>query len=206
MSIEAPILARRDAVLPDLIGELRALDLTAFPDVVLFSPKRHVDSRGCFSETFNIRNLATLGINDLWVQDNYSLSLNVGVVRGLHLQRPPMAQAKLVRVNRGAIFDVILDMRPNSPTFGCHAAVELSARQWNQLYIPEGYAHGFCTLEPETEVIYKASRFYSPAHELGVLWNDPALGIAWPVDADAAQLSPKDVVNVRFAEVEPIEW
>jgi dTDP-4-dehydrorhamnose 3,5-epimerase len=183
-----------------------ALDLASFPDVVVFAPRRHHDLRGCFSETFSLRHLVTLGIQDDWVQDNYSLSLEKGVVRGLHLQRPPNAQAKLVRVNRGAIFDVVLDMRPNSPTFGQHAGVELTARDWNQLYVPEGYAHGFCTLEPDTEVIYKTSRYYSPADELGILWNDPDLGIAWPVEAAAALLSPKDAVNARFAEIGPIDW
>ena len=187
-------------------GSRLALALTAFPDVVLFAPKRHYDSRGCFSETFSLRHLLTLGIDDDWVQDNYSLSLDKGVVRGLHLQRPPAAQAKLVRVNRGAIFDVVVDMRPDSPRFGQHACVELSARDWSQLYIPEGYAHGFCTLEPDTEVIYKASRYYSPADEIGILWNDPALGISWPVEEAAALLSPKDAVNRRFAEIGPIDW
>jgi dTDP-4-dehydrorhamnose 3,5-epimerase len=183
-----------------------SLALASFPDVVLFTPKRHHDARGFFSETFSLRNLSALEISDPWVQDNYSLSLEKGIVRGLHLQRPPTAQAKLVRVNRGAIFDVILDMRPNSATFGRHAWVELSARDWNQLYIPEGYAHGFCTLEPDTEVMYKASRYYSPADEVGVLWNDPALGIPWPIDADAALLSPKDACNMPFAEIQPIDW
>jgi dTDP-4-dehydrorhamnose 3,5-epimerase len=183
-----------------------SLPLDAFPDVVLFAPKRHYDSRGCFSETFSLRNLADLGIEENWVQDNYSLSLDKGVVRGLHLQRPPSAQAKLIRVNRGAIFDVVLDMRPDSPHYGRHTAVELNARDWTQLYIPEGFAHGFCTLEPDTEVIYKASRYYSPANELGILWNDPALGIPWPVESAAALLSPKDAANARFAEIAPIYW
>ncbi len=206
MSTEAHALARCTAEAPASAEERRALDLSAFPDVVLFAPKRHHDSRGCFSETFSLRHLASLGIHDDWVQDNYSLSLEQGVVRGLHLQRPPSAQAKLVRVNRGAIFDVVLDMRPHSPTFGQHAGVELNARDWTQLYVPEGYAHGFCTLEPDTEVIYKASRYYSPADELGILWNDPELGIAWPVDPAAALLSPKDAVAARFAEIAPIDW
>jgi dTDP-4-dehydrorhamnose 3,5-epimerase len=187
-------------------GAGRSLALADFPDVLLFAPKRHFDARGWFCETFSLRYLTSIGIHDAWVQDNYSLSLEKGVVRGLHLQRPPNAQAKLVRVNRGAIFDVVLDMRPNSPRFGCHACVELSARDWNQLYIPEGYAHGFCTLEPDTEVIYKTSRYYSPADELGILWNDPALDIPWPVDSASALLSPKDAVNQRFAEIGPIDW
>ena len=182
------------------------LELSAFPDLVLFAPKRFNDARGFFSETFSLRNLASLGISEDWVQDNFSLSLDKGVVRGLHLQRPPMAQAKLVRVNRGAIFDVALDMRPNSPTFGRHACVELTASDWNQLYIPEGYAHGFCTLEADTEVVYKTSNYYSPEHEVGMLWDDPALGIPWPIDAAMALLSPKDTRNARFAEIGPIDW
>jgi dTDP-4-dehydrorhamnose 3,5-epimerase len=183
-----------------------ALELAAFPDVLLLTPKRHYDPRGCFSETFSRRHLAGLGIEAEWVQDNYSLSHMAGVVRGLHLQRPPAAQAKLVRVNRGAIFDVIVEMRPDSPNFGRHAVVELNARDWTQLYIPVGYAHGFCTLEPDTEVIYKTSAYYSPADEIGILWNDPDLAIAWPVAGDAALLSAKDAVNARFAEISRIEW
>ena len=184
----------------------RALPLSAFPDVVLFTPRRFHDARGFFSETFSQRNLQSLGIEENWVQDNFSLSLDKGVLRGLHLQLPPMAQAKLIRVNRGAIFDVVVDMRPNSANFGCHAWVELSAEAWNQLYIPEGYAHGFCTLTAETEVMYKTSRYYSPKHELGVRWDDPALGIAWPVDAAMALLSPKDLHNLPFAAIDPIDW
>ena len=205
MSIDIPTLDRAtDTVLAD--DASRTLPLSAFPDVVLFTPKRFHDARGFFSETFNLRNLQTLGINETWVQDNFSLSLDKGVVRGLHLQRPPMAQAKLIRVNRGAIFDVVVDMRPNSATFGCHAWVELSSDAWNQLYIPEGFAHGFCTLTSETEVMYKASRYYSPEHEVGVQWDDPALGIPWPVDGPAALLSPKDTRNLPFAEIDPIDW
>jgi dTDP-4-dehydrorhamnose 3,5-epimerase len=206
LSINASTLAPRGPLAAIPATKRLSLDLAEFPDLILFAPKRHHDSRGFFSETFSLRHLANLGIEDDWVQDNYSLSLDKGVVRGLHLQRPPSAQAKLVRVNRGAILDVVFDMRPNSPTFGCHTAVELSAREWNQLYIPEGYAHGFCTLEADSEVIYKTSRYYSPADELGILWNDPALGIEWPVDAETALLSPKDAANVRFAEIVPIVW
>jgi dTDP-4-dehydrorhamnose 3,5-epimerase len=199
-------LARPAAEPAHTAGSQRTLDLAAFPDLVLFAPKRHYDSRGFFSETFSLRHLAALGVSEDWVQDNFSLSLEKGVVRGLHLQRPPTAQAKLVRVNRGAIFDVVVDMRPKSPTFGRHACVELSAAEWNQLYIPEGYAHGFCALEPDTEVMYKTSRYYSPEDELGMLWDDPALGIPWPIDAAAALVSPKDARNARFAEIGPIDW
>jgi len=184
----------------------RTLPLSAFPDVVLVKPKRFHDARGFFSETFSQRNLHALGIDETWVQDNFSLSLDKGVVRGLHLQLPPMGQAKLIRVNRGTIFDVVLDMRPNSPTFGCHGWVELSSDEWNQLYIPEGYAHGFCTLTAETEVMYKTSNYYSPEHEVGVRWDDPTLGIPWPVDAAAALLSPKDLRNLPLAEIDPINW
>lgn len=203
MSLDAAMLARSPGR-SERAGS--ALDLSAFPDVQLLTPKRHYDPRGCFSETFSRRHLASLGIADDWAQDNYSLSHAAGIVRGLHLQRPPSAQAKLVRVNRGAIFDVIVEMRPDSPRFGCHAVVELTARNWTQLYIPAGYAHGFCTLEPDTEVIYKTSRYYSPEDEIGILWNDPDLGIAWPVAAEAALVSAKDAVNTRFAEIPRIEW
>jgi dTDP-4-dehydrorhamnose 3,5-epimerase len=121
-------------------------------------------------------------------------------VRGLHLQWPPHAQGKLVRVCRGAIYDVALDLRPGSPTFGRHEAVELSAENWRQLWVPEGFAHGFCTLRPDTEVIYKVTRPYAPASEHGVLWSDPALEIAWPVDPEAAVLSAKDRLLPTLAE------
>jgi dTDP-4-dehydrorhamnose 3,5-epimerase len=171
----------------------------AIPDVKLITPRRVGDQRGFFSETFNRHRFAEAGLVADFVQDNHSLSRPRGTVRGLHFQRPPFAQAKLVRVLRGAVFDVVLDIRPGSPTYGHHVAVELSAAAGAQLLIPEGFAHGFCTTEPDTEVFYKVSRDYAPAHEGGILWNDPGLRIAWPIEAAQAVLSDRDRKWPTFA-------
>jgi dTDP-4-dehydrorhamnose 3,5-epimerase len=165
---------------------------TAIADIKLLKPVRHVDSRGFFSEVFKESELRTHAIDIDFVQDNHSLSVSKGVVRGLHFQIAPFAQAKLLRVTAGSIFDVAVDIRGGSPSFGRHVAVVLSATDWNQIFIPEGFAHGYCTLEPNTEVIYKVSAYYSPEHDYGLLWNDPVLGIAWPVSADEAQVSERD--------------
>jgi dTDP-4-dehydrorhamnose 3,5-epimerase len=157
--------------------EIRATDIA---DVKLITPRRHADARGFFSETFRQDVLAQHGIDIVFVQDNHSLSVEPGVVGGLHFQTAPFAQAKLVRVTAGAILDVAVDIRAGSPSYGRHVAMRLSAREWNQLLVPEGFAHGFCTLEPNTEVVYKVNRYYAAANDRGLLWNDPALGIAWP--------------------------
>lgn len=163
----------------------------ALPGVKLIQPVRHGDARGYFSEVFREEALAKAGINVRFVQENQSLSAPVGVVRGLHFQLAPMAQAKLVRVVAGAILDVAVDIRRGSPHYGRHVAVALTAADGNQLFVPEGFAHGFCTLEPDTLVIYKVNAYYSPGHERGLLWNDPALGIDWRLGG-AATLSEKD--------------
>jgi dTDP-4-dehydrorhamnose 3,5-epimerase len=165
---------------------------TDIADVKLLKPVRHVDSRGFFSEVFRENVLREQGIDIHFVQDNHSLSASKGVVRGLHFQFPPFAQVKLVRVTSGAIFDVAVDIRWGSPSFGRHVAAVLSAGDWNQMLIPEGFAHGYCTLEQNTEVIYKVSAYYSPEHDRGLLWSDPALGIAWPVSPDEALISDRD--------------
>ena len=165
---------------------------TDIADIKLLRPARHVDSRGFFSEVFKERELCEQGIDVRFVQDNHSLSAGKGVIRGLHFQIPPFAQAKLLRVTAGSIFDVAVDIRWNSLTFGRHIAVTLSAADWNQIFIPEGFAHGYCTLDPNTEVIYKVNDYYSPEHDRGLLWSDPALGIAWPVSAEEALISDKD--------------
>jgi dTDP-4-dehydrorhamnose 3,5-epimerase len=174
---------------------------TNFPDVKVLYPPRYLDDRGFFSEVYNQHSLQAIDIATVFVQDNHSLSVQRGVVRGLHFQVPPFAQVKLVRVTRGAVLDVVVDIRHGSPSFGRHSAIVLSAEAWNQLYIPEGFAHGFCTIEPNSEVVYKVSRPYSAAHERGILWNDPALGIAWPLDADAAIVSEKDRGLARLVEL-----
>lgn len=159
--------------------------------LLLIDAKKFADERGFFSETYSARDLAAAGFGRDFVQDNHSLSVKAGTVRGLHFQAPPDAQDKLVRVIRGSILDVAVDLRKSSPTFGAHVAVELSERNWKQLLVPKGFAHGFCTLEPNTEVIYKVSALYAPQSDRGILWNDPALGIAWPAFA-GAELSAKD--------------
>ncbi len=159
---------------------------------VLLTPKRFGDTRGYFSETWNRRSFAE-AIGDVeFVQDNVSLSERRGTLRGLHWQHAPFAQGKLVRVQRGRVFDVAVDARPGSPTFGRHVAVELSAENWAQLWIPPGFLHGFCTLSDATEFVYKVTAFYSADHDGGVVWNDPDLGIAWPVPEDELTLSEKD--------------
>ena len=172
----------------------------AIPEVKLITMRRIGDDRGFFSETFSARILADCGIDTTFVQDNHSMSRQVHTVRGLHLQIAPAAQGKLVRVPRGRILDIAVDVRRGSPTFGAHVAQELSADTWNAMYIPPGFAHGFCTLEPDTEVIYKVTAYYSPEHERGVLWHDAALGIDWPVSAGVAQTSAKDCRYLPLAQ------
>lgn len=165
----------------------------------LIIPKKFGDDRGFFSETYNRRLFDELGLDFDFVQDNQSLSCEAGTIRGLHFQTPPHGQAKLVRVLRGAILDVAVDVRVGSPTFGDHVAVVLSAANWKQLLIPVGFAHGFCTIEPDTEIAYKVTDYYSPECDGGILWNDPALGIEWP-DGAGSQVSPKDASLRPLAE------
>lgn len=162
------------------------------PDVLIVRPKRFGDARGFFSETFKSSAMREAGVDVDWLQDNHSYSSVRGVVRGLHFQKAPHAQAKLLRVTRGAILDVAVDIRRGSPTYGQHVAVELSAENWTQLYVPVGFAHGFCTLTDEVEVLYKVSADYAPSCEGGLLWSDPDLGIAWPIAPEEATLSDRD--------------
>src|SRR5580704_8948796 len=165
---------------------------TDIAEVKIIRPVRHDDERGFFSEVFKESVFLQHGIDVHFVQENHSLSASKGVVRGLHFQIPPFAQAKLLRVTAGSVFDVAVDIRWGSPTFGRHVAVVLSAAEWNQIFIPEGFAHGYCTLEPATEVVYKVNTYYSAEHDRGLLWNDPSLGIAWPLVSGDAILSDKD--------------
>jgi dTDP-4-dehydrorhamnose 3,5-epimerase len=174
---------------------------TKISDVRIVKPRRFGDHRGFFSETFNAKAFAEVGISQAFVQDNHSLSAQQGTIRGLHFQAPPFAQDKLVRVVRGSILDVAVDLRRSSPTYGQSVAVVISAEAWNQLFIPIGFAHGFCTLEPDTEVIYKVTNFYSADHDRGLLWNDPDLSIDWPVSADTAVLSDKDKIHPRLKDL-----
>lgn len=175
----------------------------AIPEVKLIVPKRFEDSRGFFVETYNRRRFSELGIDLDFVQDNHSLSREAGVLRGLHYQIAPHAQAKLVRVVRGRILDVAVDIRKGSPTFGRHAAEELSASNGAMLLVPVGFAHGFVTLEPDTEVIYKVTDTYAPACDRGIAWDDPALGIDWRLGARKAIVSEKDGRHPRLADTAP---
>ena len=171
---------------------------TAIPDVKVLLPKAFGDARGTFSETWNAARFAEHGIKLNFVQDNQSWSAPAGTVRGLHFQSSPKAQDKLVRVLRGRILDVAVDLRRASPTYGKWVAEELSAQNRRQLLVPVGFAHGFCTLEPDTEVLYKVTDFYSPANDLGIAWDDPDLAISWPVGKDEAVLSDKDTRQPAF--------
>ncbi|MBB5752403.1 dTDP-4-dehydrorhamnose 3,5-epimerase [Prosthecomicrobium pneumaticum] len=170
------------------------MDIERLPidGVVLIRPRRIGDSRGFFAETFRRDRLVAEGLPCDFVQENHSLSRRVGTLRGLHYQLPPRAQAKLVRVVRGAILDVAVDIRRGSPSYGGHVKAVLSAENGHQLLVPVGFAHGFVTLEPDTEVVYKVSDVYAPAEDRGVLWSDPALGVGWGVASDAVHLSDKD--------------
>ena len=172
----------------------------AIPDVKLITPKKYGDHRGFFSETFSRKALREAGIDLEFVQDNQSLSVEKGVLRGLHYQLPPTAQDKLVRVVRGSILDVAVDIRRGSPTFGKHVSEVISAENWTQILVPIGFAHGFVTLEPNTEVIYKVTNYYSPKDERGIRWNDPALGIDWGIAPASAVLSDRDTKHPLFKD------
>jgi dTDP-4-dehydrorhamnose 3,5-epimerase len=173
---------------------------TALADVKIITPPKFGDHRGFFSETYHKAKLVEAGIDIEFVQDNQSLSTTRGVLRGLHYQVPPLAQDKLVRVTRGAILDVAVDIRRGSATFGQHVAVELSAENWRQLLVPIGFAHGFVTLTDETEVCYKCSDFYSPEHERGIAFDDPELGIEWPLAVGELTLSARDRQHPRLKD------
>lgn len=168
------------------------VESTKLDGVLVFEPRCFEDSRGFFFESYNERALREHGIMTLFVQDNHSYSSQRGTIRGLHFQREPHAQAKLVRVTRGAVIDYAVDIRPDSPTFRRYVGVELSAANRRQLLIPAGFAHGFCTLANDTEVLYKASNFYAPEDEGGIVWNDRDLSIDWPVQEAEAILSERD--------------
>ena len=177
--------------------QLRHLEI---PGVLEITPARHGDQRGFFSEVWSRTAMAEHGITCDWVQDNHSMSAAVGVLRGLHYQEPPVPQAKLVRVVKGAIYDVAVDIRHGSPTFGRHIGLRISAEAWNQIFVPEGFAHGFVTLEPDTEVVYKVSAPWSAAHERSIRFDDPAIGIDWPLDGRQPILSEKDRVAPSLAD------
>ncbi|MBD3419508.1 MAG: dTDP-4-dehydrorhamnose 3,5-epimerase [Chitinivibrionales bacterium] len=165
---------------------------TKFADAWLIEPKVFKDNRGFFLETYAEKKFAERGIDAVFVQDNHSKSVALGVLRGLHFQVPPCEQAKLVRTTKGRILDVIVDIRIASPTYGHWQSFELTEENYHMLFVPRGFAHGFCTLAPDTEVQYKVDSPYAPTHDAGIRWNDPDLAIDWPIDNPV--LSPKDAL------------
>jgi len=175
-------------------------------DILMLLPVRRCDERGFFSETYRSETLAAEGIRAEFVQDNHVYSAEKGVLRGLHFQAPPRAQGKLVRCIRGAILDVSVDIRTGSPTYGRHVAVELSAENWRQVWVPPGFAHGYLTLAAHCEVLYKATDYWAPDCERAIAWNDPALSIDWGLTASEIILSDKDRSNPRLAELEPVTY
>jgi len=173
---------------------------TEIDGVLILTPKRWSDARGFFVETFNAERVRQVGVPPEFVQDNHSYSAQAGTVRGLHYQAPPRAQGKLVRVMRGSIIDVAVDVRRGSTTYGKNVRALLSAENGAQLFVPAGFLHGFATLEPDTDVAYKVTDYYSQPHDGAVLWNDPDLAIDWGIDPSRAALSEKDARAPRFAD------
>lgn len=176
------------------------VETTAIPEVKILTPKRFGDARGYFCEAYNRQAFAAAGFDYDFCQDNQSLSSEVGTLRGLHCQTPPFAQTKLVRVLSGRIFDVAVDIRSGSRTYGKWVGVELSAENFRQLLIPVGFLHGFVTLEPQTTVLYKVTAPYSASHDFGVIWDDPDIAIAWPEEAARPVLSEKDARQPRLSD------
>lgn len=174
------------------------VEALTIPDVKLITPPRFTDPRGFFSETWNQGRFADAGVAGPFIQDNHAVSTEAGVLRGLHCQIGPNAQGKLVRCVRGAIYDVAVDVRHGSPTFGKYVGAEISAENWTQIWVPVGFLHAYCTLTAETEVIYKVTGVYDKAAERGVIWNDPDIGIDWPLSADKVILSDKDKALPRL--------
>ncbi|MFK7959432.1 MAG: dTDP-4-dehydrorhamnose 3,5-epimerase [Phycisphaerales bacterium] len=172
---------------------------TDLPGVFIVEPVRHGDHRGFFAETWNAERFTAAGLDRPWMQDNHSRSQTPGTLRGLHFQAPPHAQTKLVRVIRGSVLDVAVDIRRGSPTFGKHVAVELSESNFRQLYVPAGFAHGFVTQVPDTEVLYKVDAGYAPDADMGIAWDDADLGIDWGASPDAVVLSDKDQQHPTLA-------
>jgi dTDP-4-dehydrorhamnose 3,5-epimerase len=183
------------------------IEQTALSGVLILEPRRFGDARGWFTETWNAATLAAAGLDLAWVEDNHSYSAPRHTLRGMHYQRPPHAQDKLVRCSRGAVRDVAVDIRRGSPTFGNWVAVELSAENGRQLFVPKGFLHGFLTLTPDAEVQYKCTDFYAPDCDGAVVWNDPAIGIDWGLGDAVPVLSAKDAAAPRLAAIDnPFVW
>jgi dTDP-4-dehydrorhamnose 3,5-epimerase len=173
-------------------------------DLFAIVPVKRVDERGFFSETYRSEALRSQGVTADFVQENHVYSAARGVLRGLHFQTPPRAQGKLVRCIRGAILDVAVDIRAQSPTYGSHVALELSAENWRQLWLPPGFAHGYVTLEPDCEVIYKVTDYWAPDCERGLAWNDPSLDIDWRFSPADIIMADKDRRNPRLSDIDPV--
>jgi dTDP-4-dehydrorhamnose 3,5-epimerase len=178
------------------------IERLSIEDIFLIVPTKHRDQRGYFSETYRSAFLEAAGVHTEFIQDNHVHSSDLGVLRGLHFQIPPRAQGKLIRCIRGSILDVAVDIREGSPTYGQHVAVELSAANWKQIWVPPGFAHGYLTLEADCEVIYKVTNYYAPDCERGLAWDDPSLGIDWRLPSADLILAEKDRQNPRLAEIE----
>jgi dTDP-4-dehydrorhamnose 3,5-epimerase len=176
------------------------IEETGFSGVKILTPRRFGDARGFFSESWSRKVLAAQGLDYDFVQDNHSLSARVGTVRGLHFQSPPHAQDKLVRCGRGRLFDVAVDIRRGSPTYGKWVGAELSFENGRQLLVPAGFLHGFVTREPDTEIVYKCTDYYAPDCDGAVRWNDPDIGIDWGIDGQAPLLSDKDAAAPLLAD------
>lgn len=179
------------------------IETTKLPGLVILTPNRFGDHRGFFSESWNSARMAEAGLDYDFVQDNHSMSAQVGTLRGLHFQAPPHAQAKLVRCGRGVLFDVAVDIRQGSATYGQWVGVELSFENGKQLLVPQGFLHGFVTRAPETEIIYKCTDYYAPQADGGVRWDDPAIGIDWGLTAPPV-LSDKDAAAPLLADIDPV--
>lgn len=177
------------------------VEQTAIPGVLIFRPERHCDDRGCLAETWNRRQLAEVGVDIDFVQDNHSVSAKEGTLRGLHMQTPPFAQDKLVRCGRGRLFDVAVDIRVDSPNYRQWIGVELSAENAKQLLVPRGFLHGFVTREPDTEIVYKCSNYYAPDCDRAVRFDDPDIGIDWGLTSDPV-LSAKDIAAPRLKDLD----
>lgn len=183
------------------------IERTALPGVVVITPPRFGDARGFFSESWNRQKMQEAGLDLDWVQDNHSLSAKTGTIRGLHFQAPPHAQDKLVRCGRGRLFDVAVDIRKGSPTYGQWVGEELSFENGRQLLVPAGFAHGFVTREPDTEIIYKCSDFYAPECDGAVRWDSPSIGIDWGLDGIEPLLSEKDAAAPKLEDFDsPFEY
>lgn len=184
--------------------DVRNLELSG---LILLRPQRFSDARGYFAETYHEKAFQAAGVTARFVQDNQSYSAKRATIRGLHFQLPPAAQAKLVRVLQGSVYDVAIDLRVGSPTYGSWIGETLTADRGEQLFVPRGFGHGFCTLQPETIVAYKVDEFYAPASDSGLIWDDPTLAIEWPIASGEAVLSDKDLKLGRFADfVSPFRY